>query len=251
MFRLQKWYFDCVAPDGEVFIGYRAGLRFKALELAYGGLISRHPGEKKALTRFTLAPGAAPDRSLSLSIPRLGVQGHWEAGQGPIDAILHPGVHWNCLAPRARVELGLRGRSSFAGQGYAEVMELGMAPWRLPIQELRWGRFVSDNSSLVWIDWRGSLPLTRVYLDGKLLEDAQVTDREVRGLAGGREIRLGLDTVDPLIEGKLSMTALRGIPGIKKVLPQAIRDLHQCKWLSPGTLEGAPGWIIHEVVLWP
>jgi hypothetical protein len=261
-FELRKWYFDCVGADGEVFIGYRAGLRWKSLSLAYASFFSRKAGEKTGLSRFTLGPGAEPTPELSLAVPRLGLEGRWEPTQPAADAVLHEEgggkVHWSCLAPAARAALTLKGRSSLSGPGYAELMRLSLAPWKLPIRELRWGRFVSEGGalSLVWIDWRGSLPLTRVYIDGKIIPEASVTDRNIQGRHQGQEFRLTLATDDPLIEGKLTMTALKGVPGIKKVLPKAITDLHQCKWLSWGQLErtgraATPGWIIHEVVLWP
>ena len=77
-------------------------------------------------------------------------------------------VDWQCEACPLRLEITLPEGRSLSGLGYAERLTLGLAPWALPIDELRWGRWIADtgDSSMVWIDWRGSHPLTVVFVDG-------------------------------------------------------------------------------------
>ena len=45
-------------------------------------------------------------------------------------------VDWTCEMPRARTRIG-----EVCGDGYAEVLHMTVPPWKLPIDELRWGRF--------------------------------------------------------------------------------------------------------------
>ncbi len=61
-------------------------------------------------------------------------------------------VEWHCLMPRARVRIGKR-----SGLRYAEHLNITVAPWKLPIRTLRWGRFATPSDWIVWIDWQGEV----------------------------------------------------------------------------------------------
>ena len=56
-------------------------------------------------------------------------------------------IVWTCLQPGSRVNISL-GDRQLAGLGYAECLSVTLPPWRLPLSELRWGRFVSAEHSL-------------------------------------------------------------------------------------------------------
>ncbi len=125
-------------------------------------------------------------------------------------------------------------------------------PWQLPFDELRWGRFLSAEDALVWIDWRGAHSLNLTFHNGDCVEHAALTDDEL--VAG--ELSLALDRGTVLREGALVETALNTIPGIQKLFPFRILRVHERKWLSRGVLrkpgaEPSAGWAIHEVVRWP
>src|SRR2546423_3960326 len=98
------------------------------------------------------------------------------------------------FVPRARSEISFGARSgiSFGGRleglGYAERLTMTIPPWRLPFEELRGGRFLSDGDALVWINWRGAHTLNLSFPNGVCVEDALVKDSE--GAAG--ETRLTL-----------------------------------------------------------
>src|SRR5262249_7828194 len=75
------------------------------------------------------------------------------------------------------------------GRGYAEKLVMTVAPWRLGIDRLWWGRFCGDCHSLVWIVWEGRHPLRLSLLDGKHLRlDAVGED----GVRAGETVRLRL-----------------------------------------------------------
>src|SRR5205823_2394765 len=124
-----------------------------------------------------------------------------------------------------------------------------LRPWLLPIQELRWGRFLSASAGIVWIEWRGPRPLTLLSVNGTIQEIGTVGDRESAWPTG----RLELDAGFPLREGPLGVTALARVPLLKLLVPRAVREVHESKWLRRGNLVAAggrveTGWAIDEVV---
>ena len=133
------------------------------------------------------------------------------------------------------------------GRGYAEVLELTIPPWRLPIDELRWGRCVGDDRSLVWIDWRGSYPLTIVLHDGvpvrgSVTDESVVTDDVVLGI-GERTVLRSATIGDSIAQ----------IPLLSSVVPRRLRAAAETKWSARGTIRRDQqnidaGWIVHELV---
>jgi hypothetical protein len=124
-------------------------------------------------------------------------------------------------------------------------------PWRLPIDTLRWGRFLSPGRSVVWIDWRnGSGGKTWVFLDGMEVQGGM--SEEAVFFEGGR--------VDLPAPGRLVLRSgplshlLRNLPGsLRTSRPGRALSIYETKWRTRGCLEleGAPrvpGWAIHEVV---
>ena len=247
-FSLRKWYLDCVAEDGEVLVAYHAELRWRRLSLRYASVLQLD-GARSTL-RDCPAPLLAGER-ISWEAPALHISGTWDALAPAADVELIPGVRWRCLQPRSRVELRVAGRT-LHGLGYAEELELTIPPWRLPIDELRWGRFAGESHGAVWIEWRGPHPLRLTLIDGVRAEAIRIAEDGVR--AGGAELRLTEPRV--LRSGRIGETALSIIPDLQKLFPGRIVGLEETKWRARGTLEGpgaevGQGWAIHEVVRWP
>ena len=205
--------------------------------------------------------------TLTWSSMPLRVHGAWLAVARPLEGTLFASddgrVEWRCLQPASLVALRVGDADgepsrAVAGLGYAEHLTLTIPPWRMPIRELHWGRFVSslddaaEHASLVWIDWRGPHAARHVYLDGVSVEAEVSVERVV--VAGGAT--LSLDRRDVLREGVLGATVLDAIPELAKRVPGNMLGVHERKWRSRGVLErpGRPpveGWAIHEVVRWP
>jgi hypothetical protein len=59
---------------------------------------------------------------------------------------------------------------------YAEKLEMSVKPWKLPLAELRWGRFLSETDTIVWIDWQGEMPVNWVFYQGNPVSQAVVGD---------------------------------------------------------------------------
>ncbi len=256
-FLLAKWYLDCVSDTGDVFIGYSAELRWKAVTINYSSVLL-HPAHAGTTTRTSVRKCSHPvsDRKrITWSFRPLQIEGAWEALAEPVG---HPllesprgNVLWSCLQPHSRVEVRVGSDTTVSGRGYVEHLEMSLRPWELPIKELRWGRFLSEHDAMVWIDWQGEMPLTLVYRNGRLLADHSVSDQAVT-TRGGQPV-LALDHPAVLRDGPLISTALAAVPGIDKVAPLKTLRARESKWLSRGTvnkIDGPPaaGWAIHEVV---
>ena len=142
-------------------------------------------------------------------------------------------VLWRCLVPRGESD-------------YAEFLEMTIAPWRLPINMLRWGRIVTAKTSLVWIEWSGARPLMLALHDGREASVINISDDEVR-LADGT--RLAIADRTTLREAPLSAT----LGPLRFLLPRKLTAFHETKWRSRGTIFNGDeaidgGWVIHERV---
>lgn len=254
MFRLHKWYLDCVDARGDVVIVYAATLRWGVVRLTYSAVLGQLGGRAIAAThmRRSMPPTLAGD-GIWLADDRLGVAGQWRGPRGMAERTLwqspHGNVRWHCHLPQADVRLSYRGHQ-LRGTGYVEHLALDVAPWRLPIDELRWGRFHAGTRSLVWIEWRGRAPLRLCLRDGVPVEIGAVGERGFDLPDGG--LQLAEPTV--LRDGQLGKTVLaerllRWLP-----LPRSVRTMRETKWLANGSWrEGdrvLAGQAVHEVVRW-
>jgi len=253
-FELSKWYLDAVGEDGEVFIGYRAALRWRRLQASYAAALTG--GAHETRTASSVRSEEEPVLrmgSLAWEAPALELQGTWTGNAPALLRTLYecPGgsVVWACLFPRA--EAGVRiGARNIRGLGYAERLEMTLPPWRLPLETLRWGRFLSPDRFVVWIDWQApERSRTWVFVDGQEEREARVSEEEI-SFEGGR-LRLPQAGRLQLRDGRLSHL-LRSLSLPLSLLCRA-RAIHETKWRTRGILEcaGAPaveGWAIHEVV---
>lgn len=256
-FHLSKWYLDCQNASSVVVV-YVAEVRLGLFSLRSACLWhvrQNHP----PLSRFTFAPGRLrpldPD-GLSVELPRLDFAGHWEPAADPIHRRLLSAstgnVDWHCVAPRARVQMRI-GKDTVEGDGYAERLDLTMCPWKLPIHELRWGRFHDANGGfVVWISWQGPCPLLLVWRNGTMEQAPELTRNGLRigddqlELSGNYSIRAG----------QLGDTSIAFLPAaIRRRLPKSIFQIHEAKWAGTGRLNtngtSLDGTAIYETVRFP
>ncbi len=257
-FCLSKWYLDAVSEDGDVFIGYHALLRWHRLKASYAATLTGEGDDARtrATVRFEEEPILRVG-SLSWAAPVLGVAGTWESVTSrEISRTLcessEGSVSWRCVLPAARCELAHRGRT-LRGLGYVEHLSSTLPPWKLPIDTLRWGRFLADAHSVVWIDWRrktGADAKTWIFVDGREVHGEM--SEETVFFEGGR-VELPAQGRLVLREGGLSYL-LRNLPrGLRTSLPTHGLAIHETKWRTRGCLElpgeaPAAGWAIHEIV---
>ena len=261
-FRIRKHYMDCVDNAGNGCIMYHAHVRWGRLAFTYVGDLCftshSHPG-----TRSKLAGVPPPDfetgtrNVLSWNCAPLEDSGSWTSKRAVISERLLSSdegeVNWTCLQPLAHAEVNCAGKTRLNGTGYSECLDLTIKPWRLPIEQLRWGRFLAENESIVWIEWRGPHPLKLVYRNGRQVAGVQIDEQSVRAASEGWELHF-TETLT-LRDGALLSTVFDKIPLIKQSFPMKMLNARESKWRSRAELriDSAPpvsGWSIHELVQW-
>jgi hypothetical protein len=151
------------------------------------------------------------------------------------------------------VTAAFKGSAPMEVPGYAECIEMTLAPWLLPIRELRWGRWMSPTAdrSVVWIDWRGDEARTWVLVDGARAPNASVRDDGVS--TDGAELTIGVRRV---LHDRLMSDIVAPVGPLRAALPASILAMRQSKWCSEAVLRDdaeheIPGRAIHEVVVFP
>src|SRR5450759_1984877 len=147
MFELSKWYGDCISESGDVRIAYCAQVRYGRLKAHYSSLLD---GEAVS---HSLRPYRIVDEGQTLFWEAPGLSAFWSRQDAELRATVFESeegaVEWRCVMPKGSACLN-GGR----GLGYAEHLRITIAPWKLPIRTLRWGRFLTPNTTLIWIDWQ-------------------------------------------------------------------------------------------------
>ena len=252
-FSLVKWYMDCVTGAGDAAILYCADLRWRGIHASYSSVLFVDAGRAESHSSMARYRLSATSGEIHVEAPRLKLSGRWQADAAPVQRTVYENasgsVLWNCLQPRSRVQLPV-GEREFAGLGYAECLTLTLPPWQLPMRHLRWGRFVSPDDSLAWVDWQGEYAASFAVHNGFFCETQSVTDSEV-AIPGAT---LRMDESLSLRSGRVEETILPGARPLGKLLPRALFNIEERKWRSRGSLHvherGSTGWVIHEVVHW-
>ena len=256
-FSLRKYYVDFVTCEGFYFIGYSARLSFGRLKIQYSAAL-HHPSMLGINPGPVLSTRDAPvehDSVMTWHSSRLGFDGQWQRLSAHAKLILHEStsgvVEWDCQQPSSRVQLASKSGTTYHGLGYVESLNLTIPPWQLGLQTLLWGRFTSDDHSVVWIQWQGKHALTVLVCDGESVSNAQISDNNIRC----DDFDLSLAPAATLREGSIGETLVSKIPSILKVTPIEFLGGREQKYLSRGQLRfigGSchTGWVIHERVSW-
>lgn len=251
---LEKFYLDVVGEDGGGCIGYAtrlgAGLPVKPAAVLTWSAESDSVAVQRRTLRGAMPRLESDDWSWHCSV--LAVAGKWRSRAESVRETLWESadgcVYWSNLAPRAKVTLRL-GERQIVGWGYLERLQLTVPPWQLPIHGLRWGRFVTADTSIVWIRWEHDEARSWLWVDGQRCEPRCISERSVEW-AGGR---LVFHTHRQLRHGRLGETVFARWPQVVRFLPARVRAYEETKWCSRATLVlGAraevSGWAIHEFV---
>lgn len=243
--------------EARAVVGYWASLAWRGLALTWQNVTLFEPG-KASVSRSSLASASPPGETggaISWRAEALGCAMDFEPHQPPIEErLLADGsgvVDWRVETPAAAVSASLRGFAPVNGTGYAERIRITIPPWRLPIRELRWGRWIDHaaSRSVVWIDWRGEAPRTWVFADGAAAPLPEVTDDRVS--AGAMAVSLGERRT---LESRSLAEIASTIPALEAVVPRSFLGLRQSRWCSDGILQdghgaSCSGRAIHEVVV--
>ncbi|QEC69135.1 hypothetical protein FRZ67_18115 [Panacibacter ginsenosidivorans] len=257
-FYLEKWFMDVVSDEGEAFIFYAAKMQWRCVIVSYKSRLSYSPGTGKGYmagfrsVQFPVQEG----NTIVWKDPHLKVEGSWHTNTGQLSATLfgseEDGLQWNCHHPSSFVKVKV-GNKLVSGFGYAEQLILTVEPWKIPMDVLRWGRFISANDYLVWIEIKNDSTKQWVWYNGVFMHNAVITDDEI--VLPLENIILKLDN-SSIIESEKKINQvvtklLRFIPGFKRAIPLNFLMADEYKWVSKGFLYNAEslkseGWAIHE-----
>lgn len=252
-FRLTKHYLDCISPEGDVLIGYAATLAWGPLALRYASVLecSAAGVRSESSTWHGVTDPAVEKDRVEWTCAPLDVHGEWVGDVAPAELrLLEDGprhIHWHGVAPRAQVELEVRGRR-FRGTGYVERLELGIEPWRLPFDTLYWGRFHAPDDVVFWIAWEGATRLCRIRHNGEWLEHGEFEGDVLRL---GDDVELTPHEKRVVHEGPV-IAAVGGLPQLLQRIPPAFASAKEVKWVSQASLRTprstSRGWLLHETV---
>lgn len=252
---VEKFYLDVVCADGSGCIGYATRIAGVGLSLSPAALLMWDADASQPAAQARTLRGRFPrleNGAWQWHCPALAVAGSWRALAAPVPQDLwtdaRGGVFWENFAPRAEVTLRV-GARRFQGWGYAERLRLTIPPWHLPIDSLHWGRFVSAETSVIWIAWEHETERNWLWHDGRACELHSVSPDVVVW----REGRIEFESRRVLRSGRLDETAFRRWPHVAGLLPARLRAFEETKWCSRAVLragDGSPvaGWAIHEYV---
>lgn len=259
-FHLNKWFLDFTGEDGDAMIFYAAKLTWRGLTVSYTSLLHYDPSSGLSLkSRFrNVEMPQVKDSLITWSDSKFGVSGTWESLAKMIQARIidtEDGyLDWKCFQPASKVQLDING-CVLEGSGYAEQLILTVPPWKIPMDELRWGRFGSDECNLVWIELREKVKQQWLWLNGVKIENCIIEDDHLS--MPEKELVLNLDRGVLLESDKKIFSVveklIRYIPGFNKVIPLKFLMADEFKWLSKGQLQTAgktlaSGMAIHELV---
>lgn len=259
-FYLNKWFLDFVSDEGEAMIFYAAKLKWRKWEVHYTSWLN-----------YNLATGVAhrsrfnkihlpekSDRLIYWNDPRFGVEGKWEALSSPLQARLFESdegyLDWNCFQPASTVSLKIKDRV-IKGIGYVEQLVLTVEPWKIPMNELRWGRYSSQTVNIVWIELRGEGKQQWLWYNGEKVENINIGDDQIiipaKGISLELDRRVVLESEKKILH--LMKNLIRYLPGFNKSMPIQFLMADEFKWLSRAIIkkEGevvGKAWAIHELV---
>jgi len=255
-FHLVKTYLDCIDDTGNCLIVYVAKLKFKFIKISYSGIIvSDHNNKTYERTSFKKNILPVIDHNIGFKDHALNITGEWQRIDDSFQFPLYSNdsrlVLWNCHHPKAiaNIEFGWK---DYHGFGYAETLTLTIKPWELPLKELRWGRFLSENYTIVWIHWKGQNPLNRIFLNGNEYNDAIFEDDLISFNSG--KYKLEFLKISGIRKGKLS-NIFSKVPWLKALFPFTILQTQEFKYKAYSSFKEQSnivsfGWCLYELVVW-
>lgn len=248
--RLEKWYADRESGN-EVEIDYLARLQLGPLIVSYSGQVGRSRRSRVRIGRTGPEMPRVENGRLHWRSAQTGVPQAWgHAHQRPI-TLWQDGrnsVVWNPVVLNANTT---GSDLDHSGRGYAEVLTLDIAPWRLGIDRLKWGRFCGERNSLVWIEWEGRIPRKIALLNGEDQVLSEANRAEIR--TNGAILRIA--NLKEIIREPLGTGALKALGPLRMFATGKFLSGVETKWLATAELEcdGKEvdhGSVVFEEVIW-
>ncbi|WP_445385820.1 hypothetical protein ACT6NV_03165 [Robiginitalea sp. IMCC44478] len=259
-FHLAKWYLDFISDDGQVMIFYAAKLSFMHRTVYYSSMIHHHPdtGTDEASHFHKVELPVQNGESISWKNDKFNICAEWKSRSKPLHARLFEDsvgfVDWNCHQPLSDVEVEIKD-TVLHGKGYAELLTLTTFPWNIPMSDLRWGRFHSDDHTMVWIELRNNKKDQWLWLNNERLSNSSIEDDHIvcveKGLKLILDPKTNLEPEKKLV--KVINKIIRYLPGFRRLMTSKFLRATNRKWRSHGALYKndkliANGQVIHEWV---
>lgn len=255
-FALEKWYIDAIDEEGRAFIGYSARLRWKSISLSYNNYTFLDLNEASPLVKSSFSVKSFPDYSddkLRWVFKNITVESsRIDPSFGQILLKDESGeINWSCLLPKASVKIHLNEKSVLSGPGYAEKIDISILPWKIPIEKLHWGRYLSKDDTIIWIRWEGPIEKNLVFHNGETAKGHRIEQNVVQF----GDYTLQLQNARSIRKGTVMQTVFSKFPAISKLFPSVIKQLQENKWVSDGILKKSDkitsqSKAIHEFVVW-
>jgi hypothetical protein len=158
---------------------------------------------------------------------------------------------WDCHHPNASAEIIYKG-DIYKGPGYSETLFCPVKPWDLPIDELKWGRFLSDSATVIWISWQGKVPINKIFYNGIEFNDAVFGNDII--IFGDGAYKLSFSEKRIIRRGKLSGLFSK-MAFLKIFFNRRILNTMEIKYkartsFSKNAVFLSDGWSLFEVVTW-
>ncbi|CAF4752438.1 unnamed protein product [Rotaria sp. Silwood1] len=253
-FYVYKWYADIIdEKTNDVAIIYLGELEWNFLKISFTNIL-QFLEKYHLISQTTFSNYNSPIlKNKSFHINSLQVSGQWESKSESIIEKLFENkdgyILWECFMPSALGEIKIDEKKIFQGFGYVERLTLTLKPWQIPINILRWGRFLCKNQYIVWIHWEGDEKKFLVFHNGMKYIDGIINDDMIEF----GYYRLMLLKKYTLRNGPLIKTVFDKFLWIKKIFPSGFFNMKECKWqtwseLYENNCSIANGWSIHENV---
>ena len=259
-FYLEKWFLDCVTEDGYSFIFYSGHISWGKIRIPYSSHLIYSP-DRGPDNRQWLRNTSPPHRSggqIEWHDPMRRIGGYWSA----IDPEVHARiidredgyVDWHCWQPRSKVELNIDD-VQYSGLGYIEQIRMTLPPWRIPMDQLRWGRFTGPDDGIVWLQLAGEQNKQWAWHNGRYCNDVGISEFSLE--FPEQDIQLTLGESASLESEKKMLNIVRKlsdrIPGLQRIVPYNFLMSDENKWLSKADITHSNGrisrgWAIHELV---
>jgi hypothetical protein len=256
-FRLEKLYLDCIDNQGNCFIVYWVNLKLLFSKIIYSGLIFSD-SEGVTIEKASLKNIEKPliNELLVFYNRFMNLRGSWKCADNPPplfsfkDAKTRELV-WNCHHPKALTEI-VYDNNTYKGFGYAETLSMKIKPWDLPIDELRWGRFLSDRYTIIWINWEGKYPVNKIFCNGIEYNDI-IFESERISFGSGIFILLFLEIF--IVRKGILSKIFSNMPWLKIIFKKSILNTLEVKYkarsiLNENSITIANGWSLYETVTW-
>ena len=186
------------------------------------------------------------------------IHGLWKSRGAPLEARLYDSkegyLDWKCYQPASDVQIEINNQS-LRGRGYAEELILTAAPWKIPMDELRWGRWNSEDDAIVWIELRSVVKKQWLWVNGEKTENNYIEDDFLKIPDMGLTLKLNRKV---LLESEKKISVVmdkinKYLPGFRNIMPIHFLSADEKKWLSDGVLyhkkdKDINGMAIHELV---